>query len=85
MNGAKAIPEPANVLSPDGAVHELMGDLLTNAIKVNICENVERLKTAAPILSQTVAENKVSVKQSRKAPRSYGPVRAQSWIEIRSN
>ena len=37
------------------------GDLLANATKANVRMNVERLKTATPILSQAVADKKVRV------------------------
>ncbi len=37
------------------------GDLLANAIKANVRINVERLKTATPILSEAVANNKLKV------------------------
>jgi len=37
------------------------GDLLENAIRENVLLNVESLKTASPILSQYVADNKVRV------------------------
>jgi carbonic anhydrase len=37
------------------------GDLLANAIRENVRLNVEALKTASPILSQYVGENKVRV------------------------
>ena len=37
------------------------GDLLENAIRENVLLNVEKLKTATPILSQYVADNKIRV------------------------
>jgi carbonic anhydrase len=37
------------------------GDLLANAIRENVLLNVEKLKTASPVLSQYVKENKVRV------------------------
>lgn len=37
------------------------GDLLANAIRENILLNVEKLKTASPILSDYVAQNKIRV------------------------
>jgi len=37
------------------------GDLLANATKANVRMNVERLKTASPILSKAVAENTLMV------------------------
>jgi carbonic anhydrase len=37
------------------------GDLLTNAVKANVQLNVERLKTATPILSKAVEEKKLLV------------------------
>ena len=37
------------------------GDLLANAIRENVLLNVEKLKTASPILSQYVADKKIRV------------------------
>jgi carbonic anhydrase len=37
------------------------GDLLANAIRENVLLNVEYLKTATPILSDYVGQNKVRV------------------------
>jgi carbonic anhydrase len=37
------------------------GDLLANAIRENVLLNIERLKTASPILSQAVADGKIRV------------------------
>jgi carbonic anhydrase len=56
------LPSLVAALSPGvNAARGMHGDLLTNAIKANIRLNVERLKTAAPILSQAVAEKKLRI------------------------
>ena len=43
------------------AAQDLAGDLLDNAIKQNVILNVERLKTASPILSDAVQGGKLNV------------------------
>ena len=43
------------------AVQDQTGDLLENAIKQNVILNVERLKTAEPILSKAAREGKLNV------------------------
>jgi len=43
------------------AVESDAGDRLTNAIRRNVMRNVEKLKTAAPILGPSVADKKVRV------------------------
>ena len=43
------------------AAQDQAGDLLDNAIKQNVILNVERLKTASPILSDGVQGGKLSV------------------------
>jgi carbonic anhydrase len=43
------------------AVQGQGGDMLANAIRRNVTLNVERLKTAAPILSAFASDNKIRV------------------------
>src|SRR5215469_15497747 len=43
------------------AVQDQGGDMLANAIRRNVTLNVERLKTAAPILSAFASDNKIRV------------------------
>ena len=43
------------------AAQDRAGDLLDNAIKQNVILNVERLKTASPILSDAVQGGKLNV------------------------
>jgi carbonic anhydrase len=43
------------------AAQDQAGDLLDNAIKQNVIQNVERLKTASPILSDAVQGGKLNV------------------------
>ena len=43
------------------AAQDRAGDLLDNAIKQNVILNVERLKTASPILSDAVQDGKLGV------------------------
>jgi carbonic anhydrase len=56
------LPALVNALSPAvKAVQDAPGDLLANAIRRNVMLNVERLKTAAPILKSFVDDKKINV------------------------
>jgi carbonic anhydrase len=56
------LPSLVSALAPAvKAARGQPGDLLTNAVKANVRLNVERLKTATPILSKAVEEKKLLV------------------------
>jgi carbonic anhydrase len=56
------LPALVTALSPAvKAVRGAPGDLLANSIRRNVMLNVERLKTAAPILQSSVDEKKINV------------------------
>ena len=56
------LPSLVSALAPSvKAVRGLPGDLLANATKANVRLNVERLKTATPILGKAVEEKKLLV------------------------
>jgi carbonic anhydrase len=56
------LPSLVSALAPAvKAARGQPGDLLTNAVKVNVRLNVDRLKTATPILSKAVEEKKLMV------------------------
>jgi carbonic anhydrase len=56
------IPSLVDAIQPAvKAAQDQSGDLLDNAIKQNVILNVERLKTAGPILSDAVRGGKLKV------------------------
>jgi len=56
------LPELVSHLTPAvKAAEGQPGDLLANAIKVNVTQNVEKLKTASPVISKLIADGKVRV------------------------
>ncbi len=56
------LPALVNAIAPAvAAVQNEGGDMLTNAIRRNVILNVEKLKTAAPILSKSVDDKKIRV------------------------
>jgi carbonic anhydrase len=56
------LPSLVTALTPAvDAARGKAGDLLVNATKANVRLNVERLKTATPILSEAVSANKLKV------------------------
>ena len=61
-SGADHLPSLVAALDPAvKSVRGTAGDLLVNATKANVRRNVERMKTAAPILAQAVNDKKLLV------------------------